>query len=130
MTPDLRPPKSKAKLRFLTVASTLDYEKFNLLKWPFAAIIWSITGLFVSIINTPTTGDTFITFGQSFSVPLAVVFAGFAGISIAWFTFRYNMISVRLYSKYLSRQRQLYRVSGAACGTAQKKLRKSWGDQL
>lgn len=100
-------------------------EMFNLLKWPFAAVIWLTTGLFVSVANIPTIVDNFVNVGQSLSIPLALFFALFVGISIAWLIFRYNMISVRLYSEYLSRQRQLYR----APVTARKKLQKSWGNR-
>lgn len=112
--------------RFLTFAYTLDYEKFNLIKWPFAVLVWFATGLVVAIANTPTIDDTFVTFGQSLSIPLVMLFGIGVGVSLAWLAFRVNMASVRLYSEYLSRQRQLYRASSAA----REKLRKSWGDEL
>ncbi len=118
--------RGKRNSRFLTFAYTLDYEKFNLIKWPFAVLVWFATGLVVAIANTPTIGDTFVTIGQHYSI-LLVMFCGIGvGGSLAWLVFRINMASVRLHSEYLSRQRQLYRASEAA----RKKLLKSWGDQL
>lgn len=109
--------------RFLTVK--FDTAKLSLIKWPLAAAIWSAVGLIVSLANAPNTGDTFVTLGQALSTPIAVLCALGFGCSACWFVARANLISTRLYSEYLSRQRQLYHASSAA----REKLRKSWGGE-
>lgn len=110
--------------RFLTVR--FDTEKLNLIKWPFAAIVWSLTGLFVSMSGWPNVLDTFVTVGQFLSILVSVMFAVSSGLSLGWILHRMVLIDTQLWSVYSSRYLQLYRASGVA----RKKLRKSWGDQL
>lgn len=120
--------KPKTKSRFLTIR--FDTEKLNLIKWPFAAIVWSITGLIVSMQGWPNVEDPFITIGHSLSVPIGMMFACSSGLSMGWILHRIVLINTQLWSVYSSRSLQLYRASNRASSVARKKLRKSWGDRL
>jgi len=117
---DRQPPKPKSKVRVFTF--TLDYEKFNLLKWPLAMTVWSFVGFFVAWMNLPFAQTAYLTLGHALCLMLFGILFGF---SIGDLFHTISLISVRLHPVYYSRRRQLYRAPEAA----QKKLQKSWEER-